>query len=328
MAFMNNEAAWLKGNSSPYAKTITGSSKPYLSSITGSSNPHLSSISGVSSPHNTGIINMTNQVGGGNQQAPTHKESWQNFWNSGDGTRDWAGGTLTKSGNRATWTGADGNPFTFSSGSNPLEIAAANPNIADQWANKWGFDWANEYAQEPSNKMSLFGRDISGLTGPISRSGSSNSSSSYSGLGASYNRQLMESLMPAMKDKVDNYDSNVDKYMDTATERARSISDHNLKEMLPKQIQRLVSKGMLNSTAGSDALKGAMDAGARDAVDKTFQAGMTGAQMKNQLLPMLGALMNNAKYSQGASEGASSSFSSDDTSPYRLMLQALGLATQ
>ena len=194
-----------------------------------------------------------------------------------------------------------GNPFGsfsgFGGGSQGNMFGAFNGFGGGQSMPNWDFD----------------GMNIAGLQGPISRSSSSNTNSSYSGLGASFIRQLMEPLMPALTDSINNMDSNIDKWTNLAQSRARNFGNSFVEDNMAGVLDELAAKGTLQSPdLGGKVIQGLMDSARKQSQDQVYNSGMNAAEMRYNLPSMYGNLANLGRYSEGAGSGTSSGFSSND----------------
>lgn len=147
--------------------------------------------------------------------------------------------------------------------------------------------------------LELFGSDISGK-GP----------KSFTGLDPEANKQLLSSLMPQLTGSIGGINQNIDQFTDKAAGLYDRTGRNALKRYMPGVIDRLSSHGILNSDTGEAALSGAMNQMVSDSAGKSFEAGMEGARMKQQVPGVLGSILGQTRTSQA----------SDDLAPYSMLL--------
>lgn len=266
----------------------------------------------------------------------TDRSAWDNWWGNTTNNNSpisMGGGTLVKQGNVANWTNAAGETARIDQSMNPMEIAKNNPGLADELKTllPGTFGGSNEGTEvsapktatnEPINLYEIFGQDLSKFKGPTTSSSSSSFSKSYSGMDPGLRKQLMSKLVPALTDSIENMDKNIDDYTQNAVRGSRRIANNVLQKDMPKYIEGLVAKGMLNADVGKEALRGAVSDSVGRAQDQAYGAGMNAAQMKYGKTGILGGVGNLGKYTSSSSGNSSGSSSSNDMAGLNLLLDA------
>ena len=74
----------------------------------------------------------------------------------------------------------------------------------------------------------------------------------YSGLPESYRNQLLGFVMPQLQQGVENMPRNIDKYTNQALGSYQQQLQSSLKTMIPRQINQLAKRGVLDSSVASD----------------------------------------------------------------------------
>lgn len=268
----------------------------------------------------------------------TDQKSWGDWWsnaNLNNQTQNIGGGQLIKQGNIARWTNPQGQTTTLDQSMDPAEIARLNPGLAAslKQLTPGAFSGSSDGSDTPvqpqtatpldmESILSLFGQDISGL-GPTTRSGTTSSTSTRSGLDSQYINQLMGPLMGQLVEQIGGLDQNVDRYTNRAAERAGSMGRNLINDSMAGILDKLSARGMINSTTGQGAIGDALTAVTKDAMDKTYGAGMEGAKMKFSIPEMLGRIGELGKVSRTQGSSGSSSMSQDTLAPFKLIGQMI-----
>ena len=133
----------------------------------------------------------------------------------------------------------------------------------------------------------------------------------YSGLPESYRDQLLSFVMPQLQSSVQNMPRNIDTFTNQALGSYRQELDRAMKEMIPREINQLANRGVLNSSVASDTLSQATSRAATQSATKGYETAMQGALMKNQIPNTLSGLLTYGVSNQ------------DPTVMYRTMAQLL-----
>ena len=134
-------------------------------------------------------------------------------------------------------------------------------------------------------------------------------SSSYSGIGADNQSELMGAVLPQLTNSMTNYRSDIDKSTKAAQEGFTSMNKQAMTSGLQSILNNLASRGMLNSSVASDTISKGMTDITNTNSDKYFQAAMQNAVMKAEEPTMLAKIASLGSYSQ----------SSNPLEPYELM---------
>ncbi len=167
----------------------------------------------------------------------------------------------------------------------------------------------------------------------------SSASTSYSGLPAEYQTQLLAAIMPQLAGAVSNMPGEIDKYTQEAFGKYQQMLNKALKGAIPLGINNLANRGILSSTAGEQILADINKTALMDTATRGYDTAMQAALLKAQIPTMLGQLAELGKTQTGASAstgrssgtstgtstGASSSsgYSEDPTVMYRTLADLL-----
>ena len=150
-------------------------------------------------------------------------------------------------------------------------------------------------------------------------------SNSFSGLDNNNRQSLMGAILPQLTGQISNMPGNIDAYMGNANQMYQGQMKRGLEQFMPQVLEGMNSRGMLNSSLTSDALANTAAQIIPTFADKSFQAGMQGAQMKASMPQILGQLASLGQVSRGSSgstgmtQANSRAQTSNPLAPYELL---------
>lgn len=133
----------------------------------------------------------------------------------------------------------------------------------------------------------------------------------YSGLPENYRDQLLSFVMPQLQNQVQNQSRNIDRYAQNAQRGYGQELNRTLKEMIPRQINQLANRGVLDSTVASNTLSQSISQAATASASKGYETAMNAALMKANIPNTLSGLLQYGQSSQ------------DPTVMYRTMAELL-----
>ena len=133
----------------------------------------------------------------------------------------------------------------------------------------------------------------------------------YSGLPKSYRDQLLGFVMPQLQQGVENMPRNINQYTNEALGTYQQQLQNSLKTMIPRQINQLANRGVLDSSVASDTLSQTISQAATQSATKGYETAMQAALMKANIPTTLSGLLQYGQSSQ------------DPTVMYQTMAQLL-----
>ena len=146
------------------------------------------------------------------------------------------------------------------------------------------------------------------------QSNTSGTSENYSGLDAQYRTGILSSVLPQLQASLANFNQVPAQYADSASRLYGNLSRQALDQSLPEILQQLASRGMLNSSVGSDAISNAAMQIIPQFANQGYQAQMNAGQMQMQIPSILATLAQLGQYSQGSSQQSGTSGSTNNAS--------------
>jgi len=133
----------------------------------------------------------------------------------------------------------------------------------------------------------------------------------YSGLPESYRNQLLGFVMPGLEQSVKDMPKRIDQYTNQAMGSYQQQLQNSLKTMIPRQINQLANRGVLDSSVASDTLSQTISQAATQSATKGYETAMQAALMKVNIPTTLTGLLQYGQSSQ------------DPTVMYQTMAQLL-----
>jgi len=122
---------------------------------------------------------------------------------------------------------------------------------------------------------------------------------SFSGLNEADRSQLMGAVLPMLVQQVGNLPKNIDDYVTNAANMYEGQARTLMGDAMQGLMNNLAGRNMLNSSVAGDAISKTMAQIFPTFADKTFQAGMEGANMRLQMPQILGNLAQLGQFSTG-----------------------------
>jgi hypothetical protein len=148
---------------------------------------------------------------------------------------------------------------------------------------------------------------------------SSSASTSYSGLPASYQDELLKSLMPQLNTAITDMPGNIDKYTGEALGSYQQMMQNALRKNIPQAIAQLANRGIISSTEGNKILAEVMSNAATDASTKGYTTAMQAALQKAGMPSILASMADLGK----SNTSSSASYQEDPTVMYRTLASTI-----
>jgi len=122
---------------------------------------------------------------------------------------------------------------------------------------------------------------------------------SFSGLNEADRSQLMGAVLPMLVQQVGNLPQTIDDYVGNAANMYEGQARTLMGDAMQGLLNNLAGRNMLNSSVAGDAISKTMGQIFPTFADKTYQAGMEGANMRLQMPQILGNLAQLGQFSTG-----------------------------